>query len=461
MKISREFGWRGMMPLAVALILYAGTPAAAATLRVAAYGSDSGACGSNFPCRSISQAIENAASGDTIYVGPGHYGDVSGNGDFAGPGDEHPDPNAGLLNGVPKPGCVVCIPKPLHIYSSQGAATTIIANHPQSPYGSTVMISSPGVDFGAAGAGFTLIGNSNAGVTITLTFPILQDVSAAGNIDDGDTQGFVYFGYPYFVPCTVPPNAMGPDCRTTGRILIAHNQAIGNQTGFSVLVNNGHPPIIVRDNVALGAGTGFAVSPGDHQTLKVAYYASNVELVANVADGGGVGFAASGSGQITYNTAVKNSKMGFEVSPGGAAFYANSAIGNGGPGVLVNLSTLGEGAPIPQLTSNTFVPFAGNNFIGNDRNRPVLSVPYFGINPGPGAHCGVLMGIFLPPGFPIGPKPPSVINLAAADNYWGSAHGPSSVEPNADAVGGACNLDGTTTIANPYAEKPFPVSSLP
>jgi hypothetical protein len=417
----------------VVLFLSTGTPAAAATLRVAAYGSDKG---------------------------PGHYGDVSGNGEFAGPGDEHPDPNAGSVNGMSNPGCVVCITKPLHIYSSQGAATTIIANHPGSPYRSTVMISSSGVDFGAEGAGFTLIGNSNAGVTITLGFPILHNVSAAGNIDYGDNQGFVYFGYGYFVPCSVPPSPMGPDCRTTGRILIAHNQAIGNKTAFSVEVNNPKPSIIVTNNVALGAETGFAVSPGTMQASKVSYYATNVQLLANVADGGGVGFTASGPGQITYNTAVKNSHMGFEVTPGGAAFYNNSAIGNAGPGVVVNLSEIEGNVPfLPQLTINTFVPFAGNNFIGNDRNRPVLSLGVGGINPGPSAHCGVLMGIFLPAGFPVGPKPPSVINLAAAHNYWGSADGPSSSGPNADAVGGPCNQDGTTTIASPYSTKPFPVRS--
>jgi hypothetical protein len=466
MKMSGEIGWR-TMPLAVVLILGAATPAAAATLKVAVYGSDSASCGWESPCRTISQAMENAASGDTILVGPGHYGDVSGNGEFTGPGDEHADPNAGSVNGVPNPGCVVCITKPLHIYSRQGAATTIIANHSQSPYGSTVMISSPGVEFGALGAGFTLIGSSNAGVTIALRFPILQNVTAAGNIDVGDTQGFAYFGYSFFVPCSVPPDPMGPDCRAPARVLIANNQAFGNQAGFSVIVNNAYvkpASILVKDNMALGAGTGFFVSPGPGAggSEKVVYSAADVQLVGNIANGGGVGFVASGSGQITYNTAVKNSQMGFEVTPGGAAFYGNSAIGNGGPGVVVNLSQ-NSGPPsfLPELTPNMFVPFAGNNFIGNDRNRPALSLGPGGINAGPSAHCGVLMGIFLPAGFPVGPKPPSVINLAAANNYWGSADGPSSGGANADAVGGPCNLDGTTTIAQPFSTKPFTVRSNP
>jgi hypothetical protein len=435
--------------------------ASAATLRVTNDGTDSASCGApNKPCRTISQAMDNAASGDTIYVGPGLYGDVSGDGSFAGPGDEHANPSGD--GAAPDIGCVVCIGKPLHIYSTQGAATTVIANHPQSPYSSTVLISSQGVDFGGPGAGFTLLGGGQAGVTIALFFPVLKDVSVEGNTDNGDTQGFVYFGYPLrLLPCA-PSVPQGADCRVTGRILVSNNQAIGNGTGFSIGVNNGgHPAIIVRDNVALGAGTGFLVQPvgpGGESLLNA--FATNVQLVANVAIGGGVGFNASDAGQISYNTAVRNSQIGFEVNPGGAAFYANSAIGNGGPGVLILLSDIND-FTVPELTTATFEPFTGNNFIGNDRNRPALTVPYYSISPGPGAHCGVLMGIFLPPGFLAVPPPPQTLQLSASDNYWGSTDGPASAEPNADAVGGACNQDGTTTIATPFSKTAFPVRSLP
>lgn len=448
---------------ALGVTIMTAVAASANTLRVANDGADSASCGtSNKPCRTISQAMENAASGDTIFVGPGLYGDVSGDGSFAGPGDEHADPNGN--DASPNTGCVVCIGKPLHIYSTQGAATTIIANHPQSPYSSTVLISSPGVDFGGPEAGFTLLGSGQAGVTIALFFPVLKDVSVEGNTDNGDAQGFVYFGYPIrLLPCAPPlPQGQGADCRVTARILIASNQAIGNSTGFSIGVNNGgHPSIIVRDNLALGAGTGFLVQPvgtGGESLLNA--YATNVQLVANVAIGGGVGFNASDAGQISYNTAVKNSQIGFEVNPGGAPFYANSAIGNGGPGVLIFLSDIND-FTIPELTTATFEPFTGNNFIGNDRNRPTLTVPYYSISPGPGAHCGVLMGIFLPPGFLNVPPPPQALQLLASGNYWGSANGPAAAEPNADAAGGACNQDGTTTIATPFSKTAFPVRSLP
>jgi hypothetical protein len=67
-------------------LLGIGASAIAGVLHVAAYGSDSSTCGRQSPCRSISQAMENAASGDTIYVGPGLYGDVNAD-NFTGPGD--------------------------------------------------------------------------------------------------------------------------------------------------------------------------------------------------------------------------------------------------------------------------------------------------------------------------------------------------------------------------------------
>jgi hypothetical protein len=81
----------GLVLAACTCVVAVGTTAAAATLWTSNVGSDSGSCGASAsPCRSISQAIANASDGDTIWVGPGHYGDVNGDGTFTGPGDEQP-----------------------------------------------------------------------------------------------------------------------------------------------------------------------------------------------------------------------------------------------------------------------------------------------------------------------------------------------------------------------------------
>lgn len=223
--------------------------------------------------------------------------------------------------------------------------------------------------------------------------------------------------------------------------------------------NFGGGQIIVKDNTALGAGVGFSLTPGEGGESKITYFAGNVQAINNVATNGGAGFVAIFSGEFKYNSALNNSGAGFELTPGGAAFYDNSAIGNGGPGVIIHYEVR-EPAYGLGVTLSTLTPFASNNFIGNDRNRPAYSFGPSGINPGPSAHCGVLSGIFLPPGFPLYPPPPPVIQLAAAGNYWGSANGPSSTGPG-DAVGGACAQLGTSTLATPFAKTPFPVSSNP
>ncbi len=441
---------------AIAGSLCAVVPAGANTLNVRSNGVDSSSCGRESPCRSISQAIANATSGDTIYVGPGTYGDINGD-NFTGPGDEKPDPNAGYRTnlGPSSPGCIVCITKPVHIYSLQGAATTVIASDPNSPYGSTVMIESDGVDFGAQGQGFTLTGGSNNGVTIMpATATVLKNISIVGNIDQGDNNGFAFYGYPNLSLC--PP---GDVCRSfTARVLLANNQAINNTShGLIILLNycgyysSSCGSFTVKENFAFGAGTGVAVIPSSEEEDKGGLItAGEVALVSNVAVGGGVGFSANLSGSLYGNTALNNSQAGFELTPlGGTAFERNSAIGNGGPGVIINYVVGYPPDYILQATKATFAPFTDNNFIGNDRKRPASL--------GSSAHCGVLTGIFA--GYPVSP-PPQPIQLAAADNYWGSAAGPSSTGP-ADAVGGACQQNNTTTIATSSSSKPFPVTSFP
>jgi hypothetical protein len=185
-------------------------PATAASLNVTNDGADSVTCGSQAtPCRSISQAIENASDGDTIAVGAGHYGNVSGDPNFAGPGDEHPQ-QTGTLDVYS--GCIVCITKAVRIFSLHGAAVTIIEGLPSVQFSSNVMIRHDGVVFGREGGGFTLTGGNQNGLVIDQktresVFGILlqHNIVVAGNVDLGDQNGFVFHGLDFVdVQCPDP-----------------------------------------------------------------------------------------------------------------------------------------------------------------------------------------------------------------------------------------------------------------
>src|SRR5690348_17277029 len=114
---------------------------------VAANGLDSPTCGAaQNACRSISQAMENAAEGDTILVRPGFYGDLNGDGVLAAPGEEH---SSRFIGGVE-------INKRLRLLSTDGAAaTTIDVNR---TFSASVAILAAGTQFGDRDAGFTVLG---------------------------------------------------------------------------------------------------------------------------------------------------------------------------------------------------------------------------------------------------------------------------------------------------------------
>lgn len=150
---------------------------AANTLYVANNGVDSLTCGAvGSPCRSISQAIHNAGAGDTVIVGPGRYGDVDYNGNFADTGDE-----AGPLGAC---NCIVHIDKPITLLSRSGADTTFIDG---GFYGlTTVLIEASGAIFGGPKHGFTVTGGDGAaGVRINAA----SDVSVAGLRAIGNARG--------------------------------------------------------------------------------------------------------------------------------------------------------------------------------------------------------------------------------------------------------------------------------
>ncbi|HZO21163.1 MAG TPA: hypothetical protein VFB37_01580 [Steroidobacteraceae bacterium] len=462
----------GPLGLLLFALLLSNVSAAATRVWVANNGVDSPSCGAaSNPCRSISQGIENAQSGDTIYVGPGHYGNVSGSADYSGPGDERPQT---FVND--SEGCLVCITKSLHIYSVSGASVTVIAGSPP-PQGSgismaNVAILQDGVAFGSAGHGFTLTGGSSVGLEID--YQTMEDVSSvgpsrnisvSGNVDIGDGSGFVFSGR---TETTQECPTSSPVCAPTAQLLFSDNESYGNG-GFSYSatanMDLGPGQVLFENNLAMGSGGGFQIQTGFQcKTCEVAIRASNIQWRNNVATNSGIGFYANMPGEISGNTAAYNSQAGFQVTPGPPSlFQHNSAIGNSGPGVIIQWS--------PDAFTEfggSFQTFSQNNFFGNDRNRPTLALhtgdgggghgPY---NPGPSAHCGVLNVGALADiiGGPAGTPPPRA-PLAANYDYWGSAAGPKATGAG-DAIGGACDQNNAVTTARFPAATAYPVTTAP
>ncbi|MBV8740168.1 MAG: hypothetical protein JOZ12_00205 [Sinobacteraceae bacterium] len=465
---NKGFGSRrSSLPKLTALFLSA-LPlcAQAATWYATNDGSDGATCGHSrdHACRSISQAMQNAADGDVIWVGAGRYGDLNGNGSFTDPGDEHA---LDYGNGT---SCVLCITKALSLYSYNGTAATIIEGN--SNFNATVQVLSDRVVFGSRDHGFTVTGGP-VGVEInydTVGFPqgggngtsLQHGISVVGNIAIKTPVGFEVDGEPYKVSPGCPPEA---PCAPTGRVLLSGNTTVGGDTGFLVNnMSNHFSEIAVQNNQASGATTGFgtfADFTGVEGNVVLGSSAEHVHLLHNEASAGGVGFAAAFVGSLQNNVASGNSVAGFIVVPGGlppTIFTGNVATGNGGPGVVVSFDD-------PANMQAGFKSFAGNDFYGNDRRRPASMTigypadPTDAYKPGPGAHCGVL-NIGALAAVPPLSSPLPALTLLASDNYWGSSSGP---KPNGagDAAGGPCDQNSGVTVSKPFSTSWFSFVPLP
>jgi len=428
-------------------------------------GTDSAGCGAQAnACRSISQGLENAVDGDTILVGAGRYGNISGSASYSGAGDEHPQTfTRSSFDDVT--GCIICIQKAVSIYSLHGPSVTVIEGAPLTSQEATVFINHEGVNFGAAGRGFTLTGGSGYGVVFDqddangfLGIHLKSNVSIAGNIDLGDATGFAYIGRRYWDSvCPVD------DCIPTAVLTIAQNESIDNPTAAFDLTSNDlvlSVNVLAQNNYARGAGIGFNV-PGGSQTMTgEAVSSQNIFMTGNVAEHNKLGFFALAPGKMLNNTAANNSQAGFWMVAGGA-FQGNTAVGNAGPGAIIQffLDLFNPDGP----ASVGFTSFKQNNFYGNDRNRPPLTISSaqhsdVPVNVGPSAHCGVLnagqrtqYAIDLP-------NPPVVSPLNANGNFWGAIHGPAPTGAS-DAVGGACDKNGGKTTATSYASAGFAITT--
>jgi hypothetical protein len=452
-----------LLCLSSVLLTVAGNASAAGvTWRVTNDGADSASCGSAAsPCRSISQAMENASAGDIVSVGAGTYGNISGDGSFTHPGDEHPQ----LVprQGAPE-GCIVCITKPLKVLSLHGAAATFIVGNHSDVYPATVQITSPGATFGNVGQGFTITGGNAIGVYVdqdAIGAP-KQNINVSGNVDIGDGTGFAFNGLEFSDrPCP------DPSCMATATISFTHNEATGNGTGFSMVDNVFGGRVVFNNNVANGSGTGFYVTPGTQSIAGQELGAGNVSLGGNLASHNGYGFSLAQTGPMLSNSAFANSQAGFLVVPGGTPFQGNSAIGNGGPGLIIQDSSDvfddANSDPGDQIQM-----FNHNNFYGNDRNRPDLDItePFGGgnphIHPGPSAHCGILnVGkAAAAPGTMNGDPTSPIVVQTAANNFWGSSKGPSPTG-SGDTAGGVCDQNGGVTVTKPFATVDFAITTSP
>lgn len=340
----------------------------AATVRVAVNGVDGQQCGlgKNGACRTITQAIDNATVGDTIEVGPGRYGDVDGDGQFASPGDEPAQVDTGC-------DCVVHVPadKRVVIVSRLGAAATVI--HAGGAPAEVVDIDAGGTVLGKSQKGFTLTGSGNSRGLDSAA----ANLTIAGNVAVGN-------------------GSHGMRISGDGLVLTG-NQAVANgASGFQL---DGARDVAVTGNVANGnASDGF-------DQVNRGTFASNT-AIAN----GGAGFSQQDD-DVTYRscTALGNGGAGFEVNQGdrtvlvGVLAQGNATgIETGGDDVVVTKSSIvgNRGSGILVDADGQRLTVTKTNVFGNGADA---SDPTF-------ANCGIAS---------TGGGP-----LTLTPVFWGDAGGP-------------------------------------
>lgn len=315
---------------AVTLTLFAATTASAAVLQVANNGTDDGGCGTKTaPCRSISRAIDSAANGDVIVVGPGRYGDLDRDGILGEANEE----SAGT-------GAIVLVDKTVTIESSGGAAATIIdAGDLSLP---VVRIIANGARLGRAKKGFTLFASGSPGVSVEGS---ADGVAAEGNLAVLTSTGF--------------------SAVSTGAVLFQGNVASGNGTGFTVASGGG---TTARANLAVAsAGSGFAAGGAGTQRLEGNVALANgdfgftaglhdeVVITGGLAIGNRQGIFA-GSGDVVTVTGlalIANVEAGVHNQNTAAmTITASNVIGNGAKGLggSFNCGTLNESQPLGAAT---------------------------------------------------------------------------------------------------------------
>ena len=244
------------------------TNAKANILHVANNGTDTSDCGSkSLPCRSITQAIRLARSGDTILVGRGRYGELNGNGVFGDLGEEVPGPDCQF--------CMIEINKSVTIRSKNGPIETIIDS--AGDFRRAVEITADNVRFGVSG-GFTITGSGGGGVYVSST----RNVVVARNISTNNVRvesGTLLFG-----------------------------------DGFTIARGSQHQLI---SNVSSGNGNGFQL------------FGSQLTLRGNVSNSNQVaGFVVAGDGSVLRSNVAYGNQVGFLIEGANHSLIRGAAIGN-------------------------------------------------------------------------------------------------------------------------------------
>ena len=262
----------GFGALLAALLVAA--PAGAGTVYVRQEGTDSGSCGAKTtPCRSISRGIEVAGSGDTVRVGPGHYGDLNDDGAFDDPGDEAAELGSGC-------DCMIRVEKQVSLLSEAGAGATVIDGSDLAP--TLVAISASGVVFGRANQGFTLTGSNGPAPRGALEVSGATGVSIAGVTAEGNAGvGFFVEGDGHTLSDNrAQQNYLGFLVRGSGSSL-ARNLASSNQHGLQI---EGQGVALKDDVFAANRYVGLAVLNGPADAVF-----DRIQILGN----GGVGLVTS------------------------------------------------------------------------------------------------------------------------------------------------------------------------
>lgn len=347
---STGCGFLLMMLLSIALVPHA----SATTWKVANNGVDSVSCGTNAnPCRSITQALTNASSGDKIVVGPGTYGDLNQDGIL---GDSAGEENPGVA------GCMVCITKSVTVVSNDGAAETVIDARDVPNLSENVAIAADNVKFGAAGQGFT--------VTNVLTAPD-QENPTQGITADGDqiiirgnrvvvehSQGSITFSG------IAAGEALGLS-DTGNTVLIEGNHVMGWEQGIA----GGGVNVTVSQNSVQFNDTGIAIGPGTAKDnvvtdnlIGITTYQNSVKVKGNAVVGNGTGILSPVNATIIGNNIFGNG-CGLNVSGSLPAPTLVIATNNywgvaTGPGPAPANSVCGVEASVAIVT-----PFATQPFV--------------------------------------------------------------------------------------------------